>query len=73
MVDDPNISYMLNGEIYDYWELRPELEKKYKFRSHSDSEVLGMLFKEVKKLKRYNNSMGHKRFGAILMECGQPR
>lgn len=52
MVDDPNISYMLNGEIYDYWELRPELEKKYKFRSHSDSEVLGMLFKEVKKLKR---------------------
>lgn len=47
LLDDQNISFMLNGEVYNYWDLRPELEKKYKFRSNSDCEVMGMLYKEV--------------------------
>jgi asparagine synthase (glutamine-hydrolysing) len=38
---------MQNGEIYNYWDLKPELEKKYKFISGSDSEIVGMLYKEV--------------------------
>ncbi|CAD8049746.1 unnamed protein product [Paramecium sonneborni] len=46
MIDDENIFYMQNGELYDYWDLRPELEKKYRFSSNSDTEIVGMLYKE---------------------------
>lgn len=38
---------MQNGELYNYWSLKPEFEKKYKFSSNSDSEIVGMLYKEV--------------------------
>lgn len=35
-----------NGEIYNYEELKKELEKSYKFKSHSDCEVLVPLFRK---------------------------
>ncbi|CAD8049931.1 unnamed protein product [Paramecium primaurelia] len=46
LVDDQNIYYMQNGELYNYWSIKPEFEKKYKFSSNSDSEIVGMLYKE---------------------------
>ncbi|CAD8143440.1 unnamed protein product [Paramecium pentaurelia] len=46
MVDDENIIFMQNGELYDYWDVRSELEKKYRFSSNSDTEIVGMLYKE---------------------------
>ncbi|CAK90742.1 unnamed protein product (macronuclear) [Paramecium tetraurelia] len=46
LVDDQNIYYMQNGELYNYWSIKPELEKKYQFSSNSDSEIVGMLYKE---------------------------
>ena len=38
--DDGQIWLVLNGEIYNYRELRKELEGTFPFRSHSDTEVL---------------------------------
>jgi asparagine synthase (glutamine-hydrolysing) len=39
--EDGNIWITFNGEIYDYIELRPELEKAgHKFRTKSDTEVI---------------------------------
>ncbi|MFN2399749.1 MAG: asparagine synthase (glutamine-hydrolyzing) [Gemmatimonadaceae bacterium] len=46
-----------NGEIYNYLELRRELEDKgYRFRSHTDSEVLLNAYREwdVGALERFN-------------------
>lgn len=41
------ITYVVNGEIFNYKELRQELiEKGYKFRSKCDSEVVGFLYEE---------------------------
>jgi asparagine synthase (glutamine-hydrolysing) len=37
---DGNLVITYNGEIYNYIELRSDLEGKYKFRTRSDSEVL---------------------------------
>ena len=38
--DDKNIVIVFNGEIYNFKELRKDLEKKYKFKTTSDTEVL---------------------------------
>ena len=56
-----NNQYILvcNGEIYNYLELKKELEIKYKFYSHVDTEVL---------------LPGYLEWGIILkklMECSQ--
>jgi len=37
---DGKVALAFNGEIYNYRELRLELEKRQAFRSHTDSEVL---------------------------------
>jgi len=38
--NDKKIVIVFNGEIYNYLELKKELEKKYKFSTTSDTEVL---------------------------------
>ncbi|HLC54540.1 MAG TPA: asparagine synthase (glutamine-hydrolyzing) [Candidatus Nanoarchaeia archaeon] len=43
---DESVWLTFNGEIYNFMELRKELEKKYAFRSHSDSEVIIHAYEE---------------------------
>ncbi len=38
--DDGRIWLVFNGEIYNHYEIRKELERAFSFRSHSDTEVL---------------------------------
>jgi asparagine synthase (glutamine-hydrolysing) len=53
---DSKIIIIFNGEIYNYLELKKDLEKKYKFFTTGDTEVIINLYKEhgvdfVKKLR----------------------
>ena len=38
--EDKSIVVMFNGEIYNYKEIRSELESKHKFKTNSDTEVI---------------------------------
>jgi asparagine synthase (glutamine-hydrolysing) len=44
--DNKNLVMVFNGEIYNYLEIRAELESKYTFRTHSDTEVLLNAYRE---------------------------
>ena len=44
--DCGNLIMVYNGEIYNYIELRKELQHKYQFRTQSDTEVLLNAYKE---------------------------
>lgn len=44
--DDGNFVMVFNGEIYNYIELRKELQPQYNFRTQSDTEVLLNAYKE---------------------------
>jgi asparagine synthase (glutamine-hydrolysing) len=46
MASEDGIIITVNGEIYNYKELKDELDKKYSFKSKSDSEVLLHGFRE---------------------------
>lgn len=44
--EDKTMWLVLNGEIYNYRELRQDLEKKHRFYTHSDTEVIIHLYEE---------------------------
>jgi len=46
LADSGKCGLIANGEIYNFRKLRTELEKKYTFSTHSDSEVILHLYRE---------------------------
>ncbi|VVB81093.1 Glutamine--fructose-6-phosphate aminotransferase [isomerizing] [uncultured archaeon] len=54
--EDSSVWIVFNGEIYNFQDIRPLLEKKHKFRSHSDTEVIIHAYEEwgVDCINRFN-------------------
>lgn len=54
--DEKSLCIVYNGEMYNFVEVRGQLEKEYKFRSNSDTEVIIYAYKKwgVDCLKRLN-------------------
>jgi asparagine synthase (glutamine-hydrolysing) len=55
---DGTVWIVFNGEIYNFRELRRDLEARYRFTSHTDTEVILHLYEEVgSDVVRYLNGM----------------
>jgi len=48
-LDNDDLVIVFNGEIYNYLELKKELETEYLFKTTSDTEVLGRLYQKYGK------------------------
>mgnify|MGYP000310981891 CR=1 FL=1 len=54
--EDDNFVLVFNGEIYNYLEIKSELQKEYSFKTNSDTEVLLIAYQKWGKecLKQFN-------------------
>jgi len=65
--NEGKIWIVYNGEVYNFLELKKDLEKKYTFRSKTDTEVLIYLYKE------YGKEMVHKLRGMFAFAIWDER
>ncbi len=58
--EDKSVVLVYNGEIFNFQELRKELEKKHRFKSNTDSEVVVHAYEEhgIECLEKFNGFWG---------------